>query len=617
MNSLTTPVPSTKSDSKTSSEVVTDFARLEELASEWHNLWNADALSQIFQSFGWIRAWWNAFGANLSLCCPVVHVSGKLAGVFPLVFKDHTLRFLGSPESDYNDVLCEEELAEKVVPTLLGALLDLPFAWKRCFLANVPAASHIVQHLARAPEMVRKRTVVMRGHTCPTILLGGDNRREVLNQLCRKESLRRHENKLQKRGNLTFRHVEERDDIRRHLGTLFKQHIQRCAMMGEKSKFLRSECRHFYEGLVQELDPSKQLRFSVLEVDGHPVAYHFGFQAKDRFLWYKPTFNVDYWDYSPGEVLLRRLLQYAQVADVREFDFTAGDEEFKFRFANHLRYNYVLQLDATAAGGLQTSVKRSLRHGKKWLKGKLDGVPLTRRVLTSLSGDRLRKWMRRNILAKWQRAVRSPDEVVIFSFGGEISTKSIPALCSPDVQIVHGNLGELATLAAKYPDSFDKERLKDYRERFKKGHHTYLACVRGEASCMVWTAICDELRPFYPDGEYRLELNTPSVLFYDYWVAPGYRDEGVPVGLLLGAMKSSDTNGRPVWTYCHRSSRQIVEQIERAGFTLRYRVRRGSKAVALHDEPGRERPSSRKRVIDSPDRCDTDVSAGQGRLRPH
>jgi CelD/BcsL family acetyltransferase involved in cellulose biosynthesis len=583
MDHLTTAMPPTKSDSKVSSEVVTDFARLEELASEWDNLWNADALSQIFQSFGWIRAWWNGFGAGFSLCCPAVHVSGKLAGIFPLVFKDHTLQFLGSPESDYNDVLCGEGLAEKVVPTLLGALFDLPFAWKRCFLTNVPAASHILQYLGRAPEMVRKRTIVMRGHTCPTILLGGDNRREVLDQLCRKQSLRRHENRLQKRGNLTFRHVEERDDIRHHLGTLFKQHIQRCAMMGEKSKFLRSECRNFYECLVRELDPSKQLRFSVLEVDGHPVAYHFGFQAKDRFLWYKPTFSVDYWDDSPGEVLLRRLLQYAQGADVREFDFTAGDENFKFRFANHFRHNYVLELDATATGGLQSSIRCSLGRGKKWVKERLDGIPLSRKVLIFLSGDRLQKWMRRNILAKWGRAFCGHDEVVIFSRGGEISAKSIPAVCRPDVQIVQGNLGELALLAAKYPDSFDKERLKDYRERFKKGHRAYLACVRGEASCMVWMAICHELRPFYPDGEYRLELNRPSVLFYDYWVAPGYRDEGIPVGLLLGALKSSDSNSSSVWTYCRRRSRQIVRQIERAGFTSRYHVRPGSRPAALHN----------------------------------
>src|SRR5439155_819195 len=45
-------------DAAKSCEVVTDFARLEQLSADWLRLWNASPRREIFQDFGWIRAFW-------------------------------------------------------------------------------------------------------------------------------------------------------------------------------------------------------------------------------------------------------------------------------------------------------------------------------------------------------------------------------------------------------------------------------------------------------------------------------------------------------------------------------------------------------------------------------
>jgi CelD/BcsL family acetyltransferase involved in cellulose biosynthesis len=81
------------------------------------------------------------------------------------------------------------------------------------------------------------------------------------------------------------------------------------------------------------------LRFDVLLLDGRPLAFHFGFEYRNRFFWYKPTFDTAWAGYSPGEVMLKFLLQDAIDRELSEFDFTVGDEPYKYRFCNEIREN--------------------------------------------------------------------------------------------------------------------------------------------------------------------------------------------------------------------------------------------------------------------------------------
>jgi CelD/BcsL family acetyltransferase involved in cellulose biosynthesis len=70
---------------------------------------------------------------------------------------------------------------------------------------------------------------------------------------------------------------------------------------------------------------------------------HFGFEFGDRLTWYKPAFDVEFAKHSPGEVLIKYLLEYALERKVGELDFTIGEEAFKYRFANHVRANYAVR----------------------------------------------------------------------------------------------------------------------------------------------------------------------------------------------------------------------------------------------------------------------------------
>jgi CelD/BcsL family acetyltransferase involved in cellulose biosynthesis len=96
-----------------------------------------------------------------------------------------------------------------------------------------------------------------------------------------------------------------------------------------------------------------------------PLAFHFGFEYRRRFIWYKPTFDIEFASRSPGEVLIKFLLEDAIMRKLEEFDFTVGSESFKYRFANRLRFNNRL-IAFRSAGDYWTYRGKSML--KKFLK---------------------------------------------------------------------------------------------------------------------------------------------------------------------------------------------------------------------------------------------------------
>ena len=83
--------------------------------------------------------------------------------------------------------------------------------------------------------------------------------------------------------------------------------------------------------VVREAGVEGWLRFTRVDWQRRPIAFHFGFHFQRCFLWYKPTFAVDLARHSPGEVLLRQLLVAAIAERAHTFDFGLGDEAYDKR----------------------------------------------------------------------------------------------------------------------------------------------------------------------------------------------------------------------------------------------------------------------------------------------
>ena len=581
-------------------ELVTDFSRLEELSTQWQRWISDNPQVTIFQRWEWVSAFWKAHGSSLSLCSLAVHQNEKILGILPLVRRGERIEFLGSPDSDYNDLLCEEGFEAPVLETALNFLLQSPIQWKSGLLNNIPEHSRIIRTIPALSPKTRRHLQL--AFQCPSAALVIDqNRIEMLEALINKDQLKRYHKKLQKVGSLAFRHFQTRDEAREHLDRCFQQHITRWAMNGQRSQFLQKDCRALYEALIEEFDPRKQLRFGVLELDSQPIAYHFGFQLDGTLTWYKPAFDVNYWEYCPGEVLIRSLLQYAKEEALAEFDFTLGDEPFKGRFANQVRQNYVLHLERhpahirsrfRAVWRRAEHVVRQKPEWKAFLKDKVRRLDDFAFHLRRLHGGVSLVQNCLNIARMVCGWIWSRDEVLFHASLGKTN------VAASAVDIVPGTLDDIASLSVEFGFFLNAKELAEYRRRLKQGDRLFIARGPSGEAWVFWLRWRSEITVRELGSDCKLPLSAPSLVVEECWTAPHAGVRQVPAEALRALV--GHLAGNQIWIYHVHGRGSLDQAIKDAGLDFRYRfIRRGFlrrfrrslvTAPANSDEPRQEEP---------------------------
>ena len=86
--------------------------------------------------------------------------------------------------------------------------------------------------------------------------------------------------------------------------------------------------------LVSNADSPLQPVLSALYAGNKLVAAHYGLMSNTVCHWWFPTYDPAYGRYSPGKLLLCKILEEAAGNGVVRFDFGAGDESYKYSFAN-------------------------------------------------------------------------------------------------------------------------------------------------------------------------------------------------------------------------------------------------------------------------------------------
>jgi len=370
-------------------EVVSDFGRLQELCLEWTRLWNSDSQAEIFQTPEWAIAWWRCFGDGRTLCSLVVFAEDEVIGIVPLAKRRGVIQFLGVPQADYADIICEEKWAQEVLAVAFKTLRESLTGWGECVWQHLSKDSRVMRYYRALPRQVLGNLHCLPTEGYQTILLQ-ENRDAVLRSLLGKKHTRRRRNKLQKAGQVQFRHLQTLHAAGTCLDDFFHHHIRRQEAIGKQSVYAAPESRQFIRTLFAKLGSAA--RSGVLELDGRPLAWYIGFQVNGKFLLYQHTFDVDASDYTPGELLLWNLFEYARDNVAREFDFGSGNELYKNRFANYSRETFSLFIEPS---GLKGRVRGLAREAQVHLLPPLREVQqIAKSHRTTLRAFRsIRKWV--------------------------------------------------------------------------------------------------------------------------------------------------------------------------------------------------------------------------------
>lgn len=134
------------------------------------------------------------------------------------------------------------------------------------------------------------------------------------------------------------------------------------------------------------------LRAYLWKMEGRPVAFCIGDQAKGVFNYQEVGYLSDYGRYSPGQMMLIRMLEDLLAHNPpRLFDFGGGDADYKQLFAN---------LSSVSGTVLLLPPTWTSRALSTWLAGSRQICQMARKVVESCGyATRARQWIRRGTTA--------------------------------------------------------------------------------------------------------------------------------------------------------------------------------------------------------------------------
>jgi CelD/BcsL family acetyltransferase involved in cellulose biosynthesis len=319
----------------------------QEIRSDWNRLVEHNHTQVPFLDFDYLRVWWETRGGGewpgASLALVTACEDGRLVGVGPFFHTaDHQgqprLMLLGSIEvSDYLDVIVEQgrlqEFTDALLPFLAQA--DLP-AWSSIDLYNLFETSPTPGALQTAAGRAGWTYQSQRVYHCPYIPLPGDwetylagidkkQRHEIRRKLRRLET-----------ADVSCRWYLVEDAA--GLDAEYDAFVRLMEQDEEKVNFLTQPMREFFRSVVHWAFDKGILHLAFLEIDGKKAATYLAFDLLNHLWVYNSGISREYYEYSPGWVLLSYQLQWANEQKRAAFDFMRGDEEYKYRFGGIDRY---------------------------------------------------------------------------------------------------------------------------------------------------------------------------------------------------------------------------------------------------------------------------------------
>ena len=98
--------------------------------------------------------------------------------------------------------------------------------------------------------------------------------------------------------------------------------------------FNRAGVKDFVERVLTEGLAAGWAHYSAMKVGGEPVAWHLGLIDRRQFYWWIPTHAQSWNDWSPGKVLLARLIEQGIADGWTHLHFQTGGHDYKLAWAN-------------------------------------------------------------------------------------------------------------------------------------------------------------------------------------------------------------------------------------------------------------------------------------------
>ena len=312
-------------------------------AHDWDALLAGDA-DMPFARHAWIRIWHESFAPGEPLTVFRARVGTRTHAYAPFIKSSARLAGLSCPVWEFpansHTPRVEWALGRKPAAAITAIWRELRTKgeWDVLRWQNVRADSALVHTLlpqARADGFLTMQWEVF---SSPFIPLQPGLDPESLLKAKTRANLRRRRKKLAAHGAIALRCVSGNGaDLARALDDAFR--IEASGWKGEGGTAVQcdADTAQFYRTLAQHEAGSGRLTLYFLDLNGEPIAFHYGLRYRDRYYLLKPGYLATYASYSPGQLLMTEVLRDLVQHGVREFDFLGHNMPWKREWTAHAR----------------------------------------------------------------------------------------------------------------------------------------------------------------------------------------------------------------------------------------------------------------------------------------
>ncbi len=306
--------------------------------------------SPLFLSPEWIENWWKHFSDGRQMQTILFLNGNRLAGIVPLFtttthvlgFPFKILRFLGSRHADHLDFCFDPELRYECTQRLFRFAGE-HLQWDVMDLMDVPEDSRNLPILRTVLTEQDYPFQVEPSILCPFLPVNGDDwpvyYANTRSKSTRKDLTRRLR-RLAEGSEAVFRQYDDPETVREVFPCLVEVYEKRWTGKNLSLSFAGTKERQFYQDVSADLCRDGRLHLLTLEAQGQIVAFTLSAMHGTQFTWLITAYNPEYERYFPGEQILARLLE--SVFDMKrfhEFDFTRGEEPYKYKWTSSHRWN--------------------------------------------------------------------------------------------------------------------------------------------------------------------------------------------------------------------------------------------------------------------------------------
>ena len=310
-------------------EEIRSLARLVGQEDRWSAVLSTSREDRLFLKLPWLKAWWDVFGEDRGMMVLKVVEGGQTVGFAPMmiasrgrVVRWRKVQFIGSGPSDRCGIIARDgrEDVHRAVWDHILSKEDWDVIELRDMVTGGPTDG-CVRSMFPEAELFYQPS--------PYIPLEKDYA-TYLSKLSKNMSynLGRYWRKLQDHG-ATLHVWRSKDEVERGVKVLKELSDARW----DFTNVLKTPgMMPFVEKAARELAKDGSVVFHSLQIKEQPIAITMGFEDDGRYMYYLSGFDPDHSKYSPGSVLLSKIIEECHARGKREVDLLRGAEAYKYRF---------------------------------------------------------------------------------------------------------------------------------------------------------------------------------------------------------------------------------------------------------------------------------------------